>query len=538
MADDVLDISQELRTTLTRRGTNEKPPNPGEVVCHLLRSHAEADTSAEDFWLTRLHSPAQRRHVQRLLGRRQLRAALMKLTRIPSLFVDFHAGMIETIFQLKCDEEIIHGWNQIWDFWSALLDGDVEALGRVDHATIKTLDSRNPRYCPADRNLLQPMFDSGQVFRRFSPDMRHEIWQRLVGRPDLVPTLFSFFHNLKYLKALATCLKTLVTTEYRQTVAKAFDVAFDSGAVQGGAGDGDADGNGDGDGVILPDRNGRAQSNTAYRQLVLFAMRNLEALLPGSLLVDGKKLRDQADHNDFAKHEFALLAHQLGFRSTNIKKQLAKNPFRDAACRMVRLVLDDVPSTVAIDEEGRQTYIQAMADILQRLRRDLRDPRELEAEPVNDVGPEETDRKRRSNCPYRQAHEVSRRLLTWTYMHQTEPETMARLTPAFIRRDIYLFFFGQFEPASISPRAGLPTDITSSPRTTSGSLSRDVYMPRSPVQTDPEGDSRPRALSRGVVEAQTASMIGSSHYSDHDSSYTVSVSRGRAVALLTRWYRI
>jgi hypothetical protein len=60
----------------------------------------------------------------------------------------------------------------------------------------------------------------------FSQEEREAIWSELRFIDYLIPLLFTFFEDLKYLRACADCLKQLVKVLCRDTVYTAFDRRF------------------------------------------------------------------------------------------------------------------------------------------------------------------------------------------------------------------------------------------------------------------------------------------------------------------------
>lgn len=63
----------------------------------------------------------------------------------------------------------------------------------------------------ADANNGPPMVLGGQVFGAFSKRERHQIWARLEVVDGLVPSLWTFFRDIDYLKDRVNCVKRLVS---------------------------------------------------------------------------------------------------------------------------------------------------------------------------------------------------------------------------------------------------------------------------------------------------------------------------------------
>ena len=110
--------------------------------------------------------------------------------------------------------------------WHRILRGDKAALQKVDQVTVRALELRAPRYSRQDALVLEGQLLSGQIFSAFSRDEREDIWHELCSIDGLVPSLFTFFEDVKYLNACADCLKRLVKLSRRDTVSNALKRKF------------------------------------------------------------------------------------------------------------------------------------------------------------------------------------------------------------------------------------------------------------------------------------------------------------------------
>ena len=95
-------------------------------------------------------------------------------------------------------QELIHYLQHIKEFWHRLLRGNYTALRKVDEATVKALELKSPRYSRRDARVLQGLLMRGQIFAEFSQPERELIWGDLRSVDGLIPSLFTFFEDLKY----------------------------------------------------------------------------------------------------------------------------------------------------------------------------------------------------------------------------------------------------------------------------------------------------------------------------------------------------
>ena len=454
------DISSQLRLSLSQQGSNEKPLNEGEVFCHIVQAKIQLDLDQEDFWWTRLQSPEKKYQAECMLGRREFRSALGRLSSIRSLFLDFRLGMTGTILRLKCDEEILHSWRRIESCWRSLLGESPAVLDRLEHKDVKMLELRCPAVYNADRRLLEPLFKNGEVLHRFSQAERDQVWLRLLEYKALVPSFFSFFENLKYLCSIADCLKKLVSLDHGQTLADALEEAFSN--------DPDGDSNHDSERDSLCSFS-QSRANIAYRQLVVYVMQQLELLRPQSILTGhGPKLPTAL--GDAARRELAVVAEQYGFQSALITELLASDPDRWTA----RQALLAARGSIWTDcSEARVTsLIDQVAAVFRQFRQQttsssalvssaMDDNDDDDGDDKNDDEKESNDVDQRRGSPLRHAHAQSCRSLTFVQIHALAPQDVDKPTPFLVRQDIYLFFYGELQ-GSVTELQTFPTQRSNS----------------------------------------------------------------------------
>lgn len=405
--------------------------------------------------------------------------------------------MIGPVLRLKSDNEVLRGLRNIEDFWLFAVGGQRASLGRIERHDIKTLELRCPALCASDRDFLQPLHRRGEIFRRFSAPERDQIWQQLLEYTAFVPSFYSFFENLKYLMAIAGCLKEPVGLEYRQTVADAFEEAFRSD-TQTATGDSGRDEQPSG----IPRE---MRGNIAYRHLVLYIMQQLELLDPDSILLDdGPKVAFSA--SAVARHELAALAHRLGFRSVQIADKMSQDPYQAAA----RQALLSARASVVTDcsEQRMTAYSVKIAKVFKEFQKSVTvapNPALLSSESGEKL-------ERRRGCPLQKAHEQSCQPLTLDHVHGPDPDGLGEPTAFFVRRDIYLFFFGKLHQSGSETLVQASLNL----RTTSA--------PSSPLQFADQGraDEQPHhegvaalTIHRGQpVETSASPMDTESVYTD------------------------
>ena len=103
-------------------------------------------------------------------------------------------------------------------------------MQKVDRATVRALELTAPGACRSDAQLLYGKLRSGQIFGAFSEQDRESIWSEVlaISKDRLIPSLFSLFEDINYLKRPSDCVKLLVQLSPRDSVSSALENIFSS----------------------------------------------------------------------------------------------------------------------------------------------------------------------------------------------------------------------------------------------------------------------------------------------------------------------
>ena len=414
------------------------------------------------------------------------------------------AGCIGGMLRLKCDEEIIHNLTQVYDAWSFFLDYNDDALRKVDAHTVECLESRIPARSLSDEKVLRPLVEEGVILGSFTLSERERIWRNLKLYPRRVPSIRLFLKDLLYLEILVDCVKKLVQPGRRQTVYQAFHQSFEGVELQRS--------------VSIDDNVGEPRFEKSYRELFLFAMRQLEPLRLGSVLLEKGEARQAVEKDPRAWYDFAQEADRLGFRSSSITDILSHNPDR-AAARLTLLRVRN-PAVFEYDETEFESFVNQMVTMFNHARR-LDPLDEVPSLVCNGTGEEV---KRRSGRPFRKAFEESAKFLTFDNMYMRDTDDAGELTPFFIRRDVYLSFFRSIDGIDYSSSEAMSMS-SSSPeepdpeRETSNNIhiGLEVVVRRDELSEDAiASDNPPITGSRGLEDSPEHlpySPVSSSQYS-------------------------
>lgn len=317
-------------------------------------------------------------------------------------------------------------------------------MRKVDHATIKALEIQAPGASSTDAMSLFRALKRGEVFGAFSLDERMKIWARLHTTEGFVPILWAYFENFKYIKACVECVKSLVRIPSRTTLFGAMEKSFspvsqreDKNIIQ------EAE-------EVFSIRSGLTQDRIAlhYRQLFLYVMRHLHELSPKSIKLErSSQRRTRTAIDDTVWYGLVDLAERLGLRSAQMAK-LESNHSQYA-----KVHSHSKPSTPTIVVDGTGECPQ-----------------------------------RRYACPFDRAYEQSRDSLFLDNIHSVDNSQGSTVTPFFVRRSVYLTFFGRLESSHSdhdSPATQLSTGESHAPPT---STSQGLLSDQSQRKRDHDGE--------------------------------------------------
>lgn len=202
-------------------------------------------------------------------------------------------------------------------------------MHRLDEDSLKAVELTAPGACETEAQRLYGRIRSGEIFRAFDEQERMNLWERLCSASTdcLVPSLFAYFENLKYLQVAANCMRRLVHLEKNETIRSALEDSYSDRSnntclVQSSAAS-----------FREISADGIDQFDLVYRQLWLFALRE-DQNIPAE---PKKKLAGpkggKADEN--VLFSFASLADKLGVSSREITELLQRDPDREMARRFL-----------------------------------------------------------------------------------------------------------------------------------------------------------------------------------------------------------
>ena len=297
---------------------------------------------------------------------------------------------------------MFHCLDHVRRFWTGLVRHDKHDMQKVDYITVKALELKAPGTSTSDSMTLYRQLKRGEIFSAFNLDRRMEIWAKLQAWEGLIPTLWTFFEDFKYIQACAHWVKRLVKVPPRGTLYTAMARSFSEMNQKRGK-------------CIIQEaetaftfRSSTTQDRVAlhYRQVFLYIMRHLRELSPGSTKLEPKpserKIRTTKDLDRSVLYGLADLAERLGFKSEKIS---------------------DLKAEYSSHADGRLPSGQS--------------------KPAYVVDGRGECQERRCACPFDLAYEQSKDFLFLETMNETDKSQGSSIQSVFVRKSVYLAYFGR-----------------------------------------------------------------------------------------------
>jgi hypothetical protein len=325
-------------------------------------------------------------------------------------------------------------------------------MQKVDRATVKAFELTAPGACRADFQALYGKVRSGQILGAFSERDREDIWSRVLSATvdRLVPSLFSFFEDLNYLKNVADGVKRLFPLSPRGTVSSAIEDAFSDANHRAGQ-------------CVVQESESSCvfrpgsladRVDLGRRQIWMFAMRDYPQMPaePKKKNLLTKPASEKAD--EIVLCEFAALASRLGYESERIRSLAQRSPDREIA--RSALLKARKPARYKYSEAAFEDYVEQIVNLFSAAQPVTVEQARAAVEiDYSDILP------KRCGIPRTQDHERDKLSLFVDRLHNTDEEQCDEMSSFFIRRSVYFAFFGK--PSRPTPRSPEEVSLLDTP---------------------------------------------------------------------------
>lgn len=342
---------------------------------------------------------------------------------------DMLAGNIGTILRLKCDEWICSYLNRIVDHWATAF-ANIGEPAELDLLTVRALQGRSLRFSQTDREHVATLRTKGLLFGKLDEARRSRALQEWENYLFLIPSLATFFDDLKYLEDLAAILRTLFKPIRRQTLLQDMQQCY-----QG------------------------EQFDLHYKALVAYVMSNIEDLKSGSLRMERGQRRQPSEISAHKQFRFAREAKRLGFTSSTIGEVLAWQPDHIEAQRSLKRV------SSAAQWEHHPLFEQLVERMVEcyGAAHGHDDMAADNSETLEDG--EEESLERRSGRPFVNAHRQSRSRLSLQDLAQDPETSTASVNAFYVRLCVFHAFFGSSTKNAMTQPAIVVNDRPLTPPT-------------------------------------------------------------------------
>ncbi|KAJ5976578.1 hypothetical protein N7481_010285 [Penicillium waksmanii] len=450
------DIDRELRAALVDEYSNQKKPTDGEVYRKIRQYEGEGNEAFRERWFVRL-SPSNQERLDQLDNKknRRLRHAFDRLLAIPGLWPGgMRISLLHRLIASGCIEEIGTYFDHILDFWSSLVGSDRRLMKKIDQDTVHTLQLLAPGKSHADEREACGLVLSGLVFAEFSADERNAICAKMKDFDGLIPSLYTFFEDFKYLESCAQCLKRLLGPSPR-SVREGMSSIFDPDSEP------EKDHREKGKCIIQTSKSTFRRLHapetecleTGYQQLWLYAMRHYPLMPPDPKNSDDLLANPtRAKPDPRAIYDMAHLAHRLGFRSPEIDGLLNSSP--DHQIARSALLQARKPGRYRYDDQHFDILVRRIVECFTEAVPDRPGPpRDLLADST-------VKTHARSGVPQTRTHVQDAPLLFLDRLH-ADVDAADTITSFFVRRCVFFAFLGKSSrvgPSSTTENGGMNAD--------------------------------------------------------------------------------
>jgi hypothetical protein len=348
----------------------------------------------------------------------------------------------------------------------------------TDNRTVQEIQLRAPGSSSDDVKALRPLLVKGILWGTVDLEEREAIWKRLLSLEGiLIPSLYTFFEDLKFLKAPEKIMKSLIEPPFKGSLRVMMEQHF-TGANQPSR-------------VIHFQNTETFQLSPAqivecgYQQLLLDPLRNFRKMIEECPRKEKDRPKPIIMESDpVAWHKYASLASRLGFDSPAIQKLKDDDPYEKYA--RASLQKSCLSESYTFDEAAFESCVEKIASTLATATK--KSPHPVTPALVTDgVG---LDLPRRCGRFFETAHDQDRELLFLETLNSTFQNQRGKsITSFFVRRCVYFAFFGEQLTQAVFNKTAAPEPT-----------------PVAPATSDDRTSSHPVAEALVVVQEQQSSI--------------------------------
>lgn len=288
--------------------------------------------------------------------------------------------------------------------------------------TIAKLELLAPSVSDGDLMRVEGLIRSGEVFPSITnAQKRDAILSALLLTPGLIPTLTSFFENLKYLEPCCYILKKLLPGKEKRTIFQSLAASYIAPKEQ----------------LLEYSTGSRLRSIVgdenalwlAYVQLWAFCMRHFPSMTETAPRKVVGKAKPSKSSNSALWHYLGDLAIKLGFRTPQALELQRQNPYESLAQQLLRSLRPASPPDMR--------HVLRVAAACKEIEED---PKVREW--PNLTATDHLPREKRCGRPFEDDFLLDSNFLFVPTIYEIEETKGPEISSLFVKRDLFISFLG------------------------------------------------------------------------------------------------
>jgi len=145
------------------------------------------------------------------------------LLAIPALLTGLNISMFREFIAIKCIEVcLINGLRR-----EPHIDGNREWMRCTDRGTVEALQLKVPGLCAENSKVLSNLLREGKIFLGIrNQSQQQAIWENLSKINTSIPSVYSLFEDIKYLRPHAKIMKCLLGKSFKSSIRRSMEDSF------------------------------------------------------------------------------------------------------------------------------------------------------------------------------------------------------------------------------------------------------------------------------------------------------------------------
>ena len=280
---------------------------------------------------------------------------------------------------------------------------------------------------------MKQLMESQRIFPSLSGPERQMVLENILETSSMIPSLWTFFENLKYLEPCCYILKQLVGSRKKlqkrtlreallSTFVRPQELRFETS---------------EGTWMKANAMSANIHRELSYQQLWLYTMRHFPEMTEFKPRKEPRKTKPTCtESNPALWHRLGALAVALGFRGTEARRLNDEDPDLKLSKQFLR------HSEVASVDDS---HAKSIANVLKSARRaeKTNHPTDSQVSLVSDTLT--TNKEHRAGRPFEDSHQADKNSLFLPFLYRTQYNRLDVMTSFFVKQDMLQNFLGKVD---------------------------------------------------------------------------------------------